>query len=85
MRVVEDEPSRALRIGRREQERQTRAVLRAPQQRPLRPHRIHDQAQVVHPGLERRWLAESVGETCTALVEHEDTRYRRKALELADK
>ena len=84
MRVVEHEPSCALRIRRRKQERQARAVLRAPKNRSFRPDSIHYEAQVVHPRLERRWLTEAVRETCPAFVEHEDTCYRRKALELAD-
>jgi hypothetical protein len=84
VRVVEHEPGCALRIRRRKEERQSRAVLRAPEHGSFRPYGIHHEAQVVHARLERGWLAETVRETCPAFVEHDDPRYRRKDLELAD-
>ena len=83
-RVVEDEGARPLRIRGREQERDPRAFLRRPEHRALGIDGVHDGADVVHPRLERRHLANRVREAAPALVEQEDAGVPGEILDVVD-
>ena len=81
--AVEDERSRPLRIGRRE-ERAQRPAFRDPEQRgPLRAGRVHHGPHVVHPLLEDRQLVHRhpIGEPGAALVEKDQPQERREPAE----
>ena len=70
-RIQDDEAGGALRVGRREERRDPRSLLAAPQDGLLGARSVHDRTDVVHPRLERGNAGDPVGETRPPLVEHE--------------
>ena len=71
----------ALRVRRREQHRQRGAVDVAEQRGALGPDRVHHRTHVVHPLLERRHAADTVGRARAALVEPYDAHAPRQLVE----
>ena len=78
--AVEDQRGRALRVGRGEERAHRAALGDAHQRGPLRPDRVHDRADVVHPLLQDRQLVHGhpVGEPGAALVEDDQPCERRE-------
>ena len=70
-RVVEDHRARPLGVRGREQKRDPRALLRCPEHGSLGVDRVHHRAEVVHPRLQRRHLANRIGKAAAPLVEEE--------------
>ena len=77
---VEHEPDRPLRVRRREQDRDANRLVGREDRRPLDLGGVHDGPDVVHAGLERRHVPQSIGQAHPALVEHRHPRERRKPL-----
>ncbi len=77
------ERARLLRI-RRGKERAHRTALRhADERRVVRSHLVHHRPHVVHALLERRELGDAIGEAGAALVDQDEARERRQAVEKA--
>ena len=81
--AVEDERARALRVRRGEQ-RTHRAAFRIAEERSfLAPRRVHDGTHVVHPRFEIGEPDCAIGQARPALVEADQPRERREALDEA--
>ena len=83
-RLVEDQRVGPLRVGGGEEDRDANALVGREERRAFDAGVVHDGADVVHPGLERRHVPQSVGQAHAALVEHRDARERREPLRVAD-
>ncbi len=83
--AADDDCRGPFRVRRREQDGHRRALGQAEQSSALRPDRVHDGANVVHPGLQRRRAAHPVGHAGSALVEANQPARGRQPLEERDK
>lgn len=85
LRIEEYEARGSLGIGRSEQNCQSAALVRAPEDGPFRGCVVHDRAKVIHACLEGRKRDGSVREPRSALVEHDHAREVREAQHVSEK
>ena len=80
--VVEHLTRRSFRVGRHEQDREPSSLVRREECRSVHAGVVHHGADVVHPGLEGRHLAETVGEAHAPLVEQQHSGECGEALDV---